>query len=346
MYFPARHFIALVLCTAAAAACAKQGAADNVRAAGTWETRADLPYRVQEIYPAVHQGKIWVAGGLSPDVPVAQQNVSDRVVIYDPATNLWTDGPALPEPRHHPILVSTGDALWAFGGFVVANGGRWSNSRDVLRLADGAAQWQHVAELPQPLSETTAAFIDGVIYLATGRSPSGDDNADWGDQADTAISLRFDPETREFTRGLTAPQALNSAAAAVVDGKLLIAGGRTVQGGNRADLQIYDPVATRWTTGPKMPQAQGGLAAAALGQKLYVFGGEYFNNGGGVYAQSWVYDTEAESWHALPDMPVPRHGLGAVALGGSIYVIAGATRAGGSGTSARLSRFTPAASSD
>ena len=330
----------VLLASAAFAACAQSSKQDVPAQAGSWDSLAELPYRVQEIYPALHQGQIWVAGGFSPDVAADRQNVSDRVVIYSPADNTWSEGPPLPEPRHHPVLVSTGESLWAFGGFVVANGGRWSNSRDVLQLTD--AGWEPVARLPQALSETVAGVIGGKVHLATGRSPSGTRNADWTDHTDTAALLIFDPATLQFTRGPDAPVALNSAAGAVLDARLYVVGGRTVRGGNKASLQIYDPATGQWTTGPDMPQAQGGLAAAVLNGKLHVFGGEYFGaGGGGVYAHSWVFDPAQQTWSALPDMPVPRHGLGAVALGDVVYVVAGATRAGGDGTSARLSRFTP-----
>lgn len=330
----------VLLASAAFAACAQSSKQDAPVQAGTWDSLAELPYPVQEIYPALHQGQIWVAGGLSPDVAADQQNVSSRVVIYSPNDDTWSEGPPLPEPRHHPVLVSTGESLWAFGGFVVANRGRWSNSRDVLKLTD--AGWKPVAQLPHPLSETVAGVIDGKVYLATGRSPSGSRNADWTDHADTAALLVFDTKTLQFNRGPDAPVALNSAAGAVIDGRLYVVGGRTVRSGNKASLQIYDPTAGRWTTGPDMPQAQGGLAAATLDGALLVFGGEYFGaGGGGVYAQSWVFDSAQQTWSALPDMPVPRHGLGAVTLGHAIIVVAGATRAGGDGTSARLSRFTP-----
>jgi len=90
-----------------------------------------------------------------------------------------------------------------------------------------------------------------------------------------------------------------------------------------------------------MPQAQGGLAAAVVKGKLYAFGGEFFDNGGGVYPESWVYDPNEDSWTAIPDMPAPRHGLGAVELGGKIYVIGGALQASGVDTSALVEVYNP-----
>lgn len=135
--------------------------------------------------------------------------------------------------------------------------------------------------------------------------------------------------------------ARNSAAGAVIDGRLHIVGGRSVAGGNTAAHEVYDPAEDRWRTAAPMPQAQGGLAAAELGGKLYAFGGEYFNDGGGVYPEAWVYDPQTDDWAAIDPMPHPRHGLGAVALDGAIHVIGGALKASGVETSARVEIYRP-----
>ena len=111
---------------------------------------------------------------------------------------------------------------------------------------------------------------------------------------------------------------------------------------NVATHEIYDYREDRWRTAAPMPQAQGGLAAAAVNGKLYAFGGEFFDNGGGVYPESWMYDPATDKWSALPDMPNPRHGLGAVALDGKIYVIGGALQASGVDPSNIVDVFTPA----
>jgi N-acetylneuraminic acid mutarotase len=307
-----------------------------------WEARADLPYRTQEVYPALHDGRLFVAGGLSPDEAADGIGISDRVVVYDPETDRWSDGPSLPEPRHHPYLVSAEGWLFAFGGFVAANGGSWSASTDVLMLDEAESRWTKVADLLHPQSETVAGVIDGLVYLVTGRDPGGSANASWNDQTDIASVQVFDPKSYQVTAGPDAPTARNSAAGAVIDGKLYVVGGRVVGGGNLEVCEAFDPASGSWTSLAPMPNAQGGLAAAALGGQLYVFGGEYFDDaGGGVYEESWVYDPGSDSWRAVAPMPVPRHGLGAVAYGDGILVVAGAERAGGNETSSRLSMFMP-----
>jgi N-acetylneuraminic acid mutarotase len=290
----------------------------------------------------VHRGRIYLAGGLTPDIPGAPLGLSDRLYVYDPATDRWTQGPSLPEPRHHPYLVSSGDRLFSIGGFVETQGGIWHGSTDILMLEEGQGRWVEVADLLHPQSETVAAYIEGKIYLASGRRPGGQGNAVWNDQVDIASVQVFDPVTYAVTAGPSAPSARNSAAGAVIDGRFYVVGGRTVTGGNQSATEVFDPATSSWRTLSPMPNAQGGTAAAAIGGRLYVFGGEFFGPGGsGVYEEVWVYDPERDSWAAGAPMPEPRHGLGAVTIDDVIYVVAGALQASGSGTSDLLSVFRP-----
>ncbi len=305
-----------------------------------WREAPALPMRIQEIYPCLHQGSIWVAGGLSPDAPEVSQNVADRVMRFDLEARVWRDAGKLPAPRHHGFLVSSGQSLLLFGGFVTNPQGRWQASRDVLRLEAG--QWVQIAELPSAQSETVAAVFNDRVHLAGGRAPTGTQNVQWIDQRDMALHHVFDPYTGVTTSATPLPTARNSAASFVIDDQWHVVGGRTVAAGNSTQHDIYDFREQRWRAGAPLPQAQGGLAAAAVGHQGFVFGGEFFSDsGGGVYSEVWAYDSRADTWREADAMPVPRHGLGAVAAGGVIYVVAGATGASGKGTSARMSVFTP-----
>lgn len=302
-----------------------------------WRTLAPMPLRVQEIYPCLHNNQIWVAGGLSPDASSPRIGITDQVVRYDLTSGQWLDGPALPEPRHHGFLISLHDELFLFGGFVAANGGGWSASKDVFKLAGD--QWEKVAMMPKPQMETVAAIHEGKIHFAGGRAPKGKSNANWGDQTDVVTHQVFDLKTLSTSNAVPLPKARNSAASFVIGDKWHVVGGRTVGGGNSNRHDIYDFSNQRWLRGAPLPQGQGGLAAASVGRSGYVFGGEFFSDGGGVYSEVWQYDANADTWQDAGKMPVPRHGLGAVAVAEDIYVIGGAIEAGGRGTSNRLSVF-------
>ena len=299
-----------------------------------WSARAPLPWPAQEIYCAVAGGRVYVAGGLT-EPPSGERGVRilDGTAVYDPRADRWTAGPRLPSPTHHPVMASAAGRVFAIGGFGAVAQGQWAARTEVLAL-DGD-RWISAAALPRPQSESVALEHAGRIHLITGRTPGGPANANWQDQVDTDAHRVFDPQTGRWTDARPAPAPRNSAAGAVIDGRLYLVGGRTVGGGNMDRLDRYDPRADRWDALAPLPQASGGLAAAALGGRLYAFGGEYFGEaGGGVYPHTWVYDPASDRWAAGPPMLTSRHGLAGAAVGGAVLAIGGAARAGARNTSA------------
>ena len=306
-----------------------------------WTTAISLPQPAQEIYPCHHAGRIHLAGGF-----IAENGrisgPTDQHVSWAPGEPSWTDDTALPAARHHPQLISFSGALLAIAGFEsrseraawVMQSSNWAQSE--------AGDWQVIAALPAPCGEAvTGVTGDGVLHLAGGRTPIGESNAGWRDHGDSYHHFVLTDLAGSWDAAAPCLTKRNSAAGGVIDGNLHIVGGRTAGGGNVASHEVYDHKEDRWRTAAPMPNAQGGLAAAAVSGKLYAFGGEFFDNGGGVYPESWMYDPRTDTWSALSDMPTPRHGLGAVVLDGAIYVIGGAEKASGVDTSAIVEVYTP-----
>lgn len=298
----------------------------------SWTPRAALPWPVQEIYAAVDgRGRIVLTGGL-----VRQGRglrIEDRTGLYDPAADAWAEGPRLPSPRHHPMIVAdVAGRIHAFGGYGAGEGGDWTAMSEVWRLDDDG--WTPVSAMPQLLCETVGAALGDRIHLVTGRSPKGAANGGWNDQGDVATHLIFDPTDGVWTQARPCPMARNSAAGAVLDGALYVAGGRTVEGGGTGRLDRYDPAGDRWDTLAPIPvsaggqQVGGGLAMAAVGGRLVAFGGEWFaprggSGGGGVFAETWIYEPQRDAWRSGAPMRTPRHGLAGVATGGVVYALAG-----------------------
>lgn len=295
----------------------------------TWVTKRALPWPVQEIYCAVSGGRIVIAGGLRRGTGAALV-IEDRTGVYDPATDVWSEGPRLPAPRHHPMLIAGDDGqVRVFGGYGRSSAGDWTAMTDVWALEGD--RWTPIGQMPGRLCETVGVSVAGRMHLVTGRSPAGSANGQWNDQADVATHLVYDPAADRWETGRPCPMARNSAAGAVLDGAIWVAGGRTVSGGGTGRLDRYDPAADRWDAMAPIPrsyaanqQVGGGLAMAATGGKLAAFGGEWFvPGGGGVFAETWLYDPAADRWDAGPAMRTPRHGLAAASVGGVVYAIAG-----------------------
>ena len=322
-----RAFIAAAGATAAVPFAARA----KPRAEG-WTVRASLPWSVQEIYGAVQNGLIVTAGGLRRGAAGALV-IEDRVGFYDPVADSWFEEEPLPAPRHHPMVVTADGALIIVGGYGRSEAGDWTAMTEVW-IADGLI-WSPVAPLPRPLCETVGVDLAGRAHLVTGRRPLGAANGQWNDQSDVADHWAYDRSADRWEAMQPAPMARNSAAGAVLNEALWLAGGRTVSGGGTGRLDRYDPAADRWDTLAPIPpspttgqQVGGGLAMAAVGGKLVAFGGEWFAQGGGgagggVFAETWLYDPATDRWEAGPPMRTPRHGLAAAAVDGAIYAIAG-----------------------
>ena len=317
-----RTLLAAALAAVPSVACAR------TQTGGGWIPRASLPWTVQEIYAAVDAaGRIVMAGGLASDA--GQLRIEDRTGIYDPAADVWREGPRLPAPRHHPMIVAdAAGRIHAFGGFGAGPTGTWTAMTEAWRL-DGEI-WTPVTAMPGRLCETVGVALGDRIHLVTGRSPGGEANGGWRDHVDVATHLTFDPATGVWGEARPCPMARNSAAGAVLDRKLYVAGGRTVTGGGTGQLDRYDPATDRWETLAPIPrsatgqQVGGGLAMAAVDGKLAAFGGEWFApGGGGVFPETWLYDPARDVWSAGPPMRTPRHGLAGAAVGGVIYAVAG-----------------------
>lgn len=294
-----------------------------------WIPGTPLPWAVQEVYSAVADGRIMVAGGLRRGTG-SGLIIEDRVGVYDPARDAWTEEARLPSPRHHPMVFTGPWVGFVVGGYGRSEAGDWTNTTDGWILTGSG--WAPAYPLPTPQAEAVGVQLGDNLHLITGRTPAGAANAQWNDQADTAEHRVLVPGgNRGWERARPAPMARNSAAGAVLDGAIWIAGGRTVGGGGTGRLDRYDTVADRWDTLAPIPrspatgqQVGGGLAMAAAGGKLVAFGGEWFApGGGGVFAETWVYDPTADRWQAGPPMRTPRHGLAAAAVDGVIYAIAG-----------------------
>jgi N-acetylneuraminic acid mutarotase len=298
---------------------------------------------VQEIYPALHRGRIHVAGGLLGEGGRVV-GVSDRHVAYDPATGESASLAALPAKKHHPHAVDHKGALYLLGGFGSdPDRVTWIMSEETLAYQDNTDSWTPLAPASEKHAEVVATSLDNLIHVVGGRRPRGGANAAYGDHEDVDRHLIFDPAANAWARAAPALSARNSAAGAVIDGLWHVVGGRSVANGPTDAHEVYDPREDRWRNATPMPKGSGagGNAAATLNGALYAFGGEYFTGGaGGVHAEVWRYDPKTDLWTEAAAMPTPRHGLGAVAVGDAIYLVGGAKRPSGNDTADTVERFT------
>ena len=273
-----------------------------------------------------------MAGGFLSQNP----GFTDHFESYDPVNDAWKVLRPLPEARHHITLSAVRGLLYGIGGFT---GGfpDWRAQPTMFIYNPVSSTWTKGTDLPAARGEGVSAVVNDKIYLIGGRVRATEDARLFDDHIDSIRNEVFEPTTKRWSVRADAPTPRNSAASAVIDGKIYVVGGRkflknadgTTRQVNVPNLEVYAPKLDRWETRSPMPQPRGGLAATSHLGKLYVVGGEQWVPEPKVFAESWVYDPKTDVWEALPPLPTPRHGLGASTIGNRIFVFGGGTKTGG-----------------
>jgi N-acetylneuraminic acid mutarotase len=271
-----------------------------------WVRMTDAPVALTEVAAAVHNGRIWVAGGLDDG-----GRAVDRVLAYDPATDTWSESTSLPEPVHHAALVSDGVGLFLLGGYAGDDFSR--PSATVWRTDDpDVRDWEAVESLPEPRGAGAGAWDgQGAIVFAGGVGPDG---------VSADVFILDDGGWRKLT---TLSQAREHVAASSSSpGTETFLGGRAASGNLATVDRVTASGAVERLT--DLPTARGGIAAfAADGLGDCVVGGEGPN--GTFAAVECIREGGAMT---LPGLGVPRHGLGAVVVDGRAFVLLGGPRPG------------------
>lgn len=172
--------------------------------------------------------------------------------------------------------------------------------------------------------------------LLAATAASGLTLAGFGPQPATARQ-NATPAASDWLTGVPIPEARSEMAAAVIDGRIYVAGG--FYDGNRVDA--FDPLTQTWIEMPDLPIEVHHPGVAALDGALYVAGG-YLNTGHSAVRSLWRLDPEAGSWQSLAPMPDAKGALGLVAVDGALYAVGGALRELGGPATDDLLRYDPA----
>lgn len=277
----------------------------------TWDTGVtSLPQIEQDAAVATGEdGRIYVFGG--------NRSTSDfnTTYIYDPKTNVWTQGANMPTTREGTQAVTLPDGRIAvLGGGTGCSGSNPCSYGTVYATVEvytpASNTWSMLAPMQVPRYRFAAVLYKGRIIAIGG--------------ADAGVTLSsveaYDPATNTWGYLAALPQA-EEAPAAVVDrqGDIDVVGGFDAQVYNT--LFIYN--GSVWRRGPSLPQATGSAGAVlGLDGRVFVIGG---------YASSYLstvqaYNPATTNWSLDTSLPVATCCMGViVAPSGLTYAIGGST---------------------
>ena len=246
-------------------------------------------------------GAVLVAGAGAP--PAAAQDQSDG----------WEVRAPMLMPRSEMSIAELGGRIYALGGYPGAR----ITANEVQVYDSATDSWALGPALPVPLHHTMAAAVDGRLYLIGGEAG----NPSRGESVFQDQVYMLDEDAGEWVPRAAMPTARSGGGAAVVDGKIYVAGGRPPRG---HDFAVYDPAADSWEVLPDVPTQRNHLGVAAIDGRVYVAGGRF---GGGVGSEMTnaleIYDPGSNTWTAGAPLLAPRAGVASVAANGCLYVIGG-----------------------
>ena len=225
----------------------------------TWaEDISQLPLSLHHTSAASFGGKIYVAGGYTGD-----WTASDRLFIYDPETNVWTQGNPMPTPRGYPNAEFVNGTLYVIGG----DGGEgYERALNTTESYDPVTnQWTIESPMPTARHHAASAVVDGEIYVIGGRIGEELNNVD--------LIEKYNPVTGNWTIDLKPmPSKRSGNAAASLNGHIYVLGGEQNQG-TFDNNERYDPETDTWTKEIPMMNARHGLGVVSFDNKIYAIGG-------------------------------------------------------------------------
>ena len=225
--------------------------------------------------------------------------------VYDPKADSWQPLTSMPTARLCLAAAAVAGKIYAIGGESTDS----SYASDAVEAYDPiSGAWTRVASLPVARHSHTATVVGGKIYVLGGFQPDPDEH---DALVPTGRVDVYDPAADSWQQMAAMPTVRSLHAAAVVDGKIYVTGGRLHAGVYSDALEAYDPVADTWTTLASLSEARAWHASAVVNGKLYVFGG-YSESGRMDLVE--VYSPASNTWASAADLPLPIDESVAVAL--------------------------------
>lgn len=229
-----------------------------------------------------HEGKIYMAGGhQGAEHTYPPESFSDMFIVYDIASNTWTELAPRPAKAHGYQIAAAGNYIYAFGGFAYSpdHKPKWKSLSQIDRYDIKNNKWETIGKLSTPRSSNVAVTIDGKVYLAAGWDSTPKFENDLDGTFLNSIEI-FDLKTEKIeTAKFTLPMPLRRALTGIeYNGKIVLVGGLG-QGASHFELlntvTAIDPVDGKTQELTPLPFSTFAPAAEVLGNELMVFGGMF-----------------------------------------------------------------------
>ncbi|MFN0122633.1 MAG: M36 family metallopeptidase [Blastocatellia bacterium] len=284
-----------------------------------WESMAALPFPFQRL-AAVSDGQyIYAISGRSTS---SNTTTVETVSRYEVVTNTWTTNGIAPMP----MGLSSGDAVILNGKIHIPGGFSAASSTPAQQhfaYDTGTNTWTLTTAVPAAtyFYALAADPARGVFYMTGGANSLG---------GPVGLVRAFNPQTGVWTDLPPMKNARYGHEAALIEGKLYVAGGFGVAGGLNS-AEVFDFATYQWTSLANMNQARrfatSALGADQTGNPLWILTGGENPVTGAPLGLTEAYDARNNRWITLDpsfNQNPARTQLAGAVLHGVFYTIGGA----------------------
>lgn len=240
-----------------------------------WTHGSPPPLEIHHFQPVIIENQIWLLGTMTGEFP--RETPLEAVMIYEPETDTWKDGPTIPAARRRG---AAGCALHSDGWVYVVGGiidGHHSGTQAWFdRINPQTGEWQILPDAPNKRDHAPCAIINDKLYFFGGRETGRHNGTDYDAFFDYTIG---DVDVYDFATGTWSvhkePLPIETAAGGtgVINNNIHYVGGEAYRGEAFTEMQIFDPSADKWTMGPSLNRARHGTNCCVYENKLWIAAG-------------------------------------------------------------------------
>lgn len=241
----------------------------------TWTPASPPPLEIHHFQPVIVEHQIWFIGTMTGQFP--RETPLETVMIYEPDTDQWKEGPEIPEARRRGAAAC---ALHSDGWIYVVGGiidGHHSGTQSWFdRIDPATGEWQVLSDAPNKRDHAPCAIVRDKLYFFGGRETGRHNGTDYeGFFADTIGDVDvFDFASQTWsTHHEQLPIQTAAGGTGVIKDKIHYVGGESGRTEAFVEMQIFDPELDRWHMGAPLNRARHGTNCCVYDQKLWIAAG-------------------------------------------------------------------------
>lgn len=316
---------AVVVLTAWIGSTAAQGDSTNCEMIlSDWVKAAAAPDFHMESATAVVDNKLYVISGFKD----SSLKISNRVDVYNPATEIWetvaNPRRPVPMPISHVQAAVDGRYIWIAGGF---EGNHPAPPTDAVWQYDTVEDlWYQAPSLPAKRSGGLLVLQDRNLHYMGGTS--ADRDTSYSDH----WRLNLDSLQTGWETVSALPEARNHVSGAFIDGIIYAVGGQFNHDHDPVDLTFvhaFDVASKQWSRKADLPFPRSHFETGTIvtDGRIIIVGGRANQNGYGFgqIVNVTEYNPAADTWRELQPLPVRLIAPVAVRIGDQLIVTNGGT---------------------